>query len=51
MLTALLYIGDIIVQKQIKIISVAGFEIPLSEIPKKELKGVIVDDIARFFFY
>ena len=38
-------------QKQIKIISVAGFEIPLSEIPKKELKGVIVDDIARFSFY
>lgn len=39
------------VQDQIKIISVAGFEIPLSEIPKKELKGVIVDDIARFSFY
>ncbi len=38
-------------QDQIKIISVAGFEIPLSEIPKKELKGVIVDDIARFSFY
>lgn len=38
-------------QKQIKNISVAGIDIPLSEIPKKELKGVIVDDIARFSFY
>lgn len=47
----MLYIDTIIVQKQIKIISVAGFEIPLSVIPKKELLGVIVDDIARFFFY
>lgn len=39
------------VQKQIKNISVAGIDILLSEIPKKELKGVIVDDIARFSFY
>lgn len=39
------------VQKQIKDISVAGIDIPLSEIPKKELKGVIIDDIARFSFY
>lgn len=38
-------------QKQIKNISVAGIDIPLSEIPKKELKGVIVDDIARFSFW
>ncbi len=38
-------------QKQIKNISVAGIDIPLSEIPKKELKGVTVDDIARFSFY
>lgn len=37
-------------QKQIKVISVAGFEIPLSEIPKRELKGVVVDDIVRFSF-
>lgn len=38
-------------QKRIDSISVAGFEISLSEIPKKELKGVIVDDIARFSFW
>lgn len=38
-------------QRQIKNISVAGIDTPLSEISKKELKGVIVDDIARFSFY
>ena len=41
----------IMVQKQINSISVAGFDTPLSVIPKKELKGVIIDDIARFSFY
>lgn len=36
---------------QINSISIAGFVIPLSEIPKKELKGAIADDIVRFSFY
>ena len=36
---------------QINSISTAGFVIPLSEIPKKELKGAIADDIVRFSFY
>ncbi len=45
------YIYGIMMQKQIKDISVAGIDVPLSEIPKKELKGVIIDDIARFSFY
>ena len=38
-------------QNQINSISLAGFVIPLSVIPKKELKGAIVDDIVRFSFY
>lgn len=38
-------------QKQVNSISVAGFNTPLSVIPKKELKGGIADDIVRFSFY
>ena len=38
-------------QNKINSISIAGFIIPLSEIPKKELKGAIADDIVRFSFY
>ncbi len=38
-------------QNKINSISIAGFVIPLSEIPKKELKGAIADDIVRFSFY
>lgn len=30
---------------------VAGFELNLDEIPKRELKGLIVDDVVRFSFF
>lgn len=36
---------------KVKSISVAGLEIPLSEISRNELKGVLVDDVVRFHFY
>ena len=32
-------------------ISVAGMIVTLAELQRKELKGAIVDDIARFKFY
>lgn len=39
------------VQKKLESISVAGVNVTLEELQKKELKGVVVDDIARFKFY
>lgn len=38
-------------QTELKNITVAGINIALTELQKKELKGAIVDDIARFQFY
>jgi len=38
-------------QTELKNTSVAGMNVALTELQKKELKGAIVDDIARFQFY
>lgn len=38
-------------QNKLENISVAGMNVSLEELQRKELKGAIVDDIARFKFY
>lgn len=38
-------------QTQLENISVAGMNVALAELHRKEMKGAIVDDIARFRFY
>ena len=38
-------------QTQLENISVAGMNVALAELHRKEMKGAIVDDIARFGFY
>ena len=38
-------------QNELKNISVAGMGVTLAELQRKELKGAIVDDVARFKFY
>lgn len=38
-------------QTELKSTSVAGMNVALAELQRKELKGAIVDDIARFKFY